>query len=183
MWMAFFVRTEAVRSFTPYHLPPLIQQLITAATYNINHRGFNNDPNDCATSLLCYHFAKCFQRSSWEIRCKYERAVGAFYKESYDWWAWCRRNWTGCETSDLVEILLMCSFFPLSFFVYFFYRPSCSSFEHRDKSIVSMSSDTLALQFQVTFICQIVLPKVLLLIPTITYYLKNSSVDFFAACG
>ena len=96
-WHSLF-RTEAVRCFTPYHLPPLIQQLITAATYNINHSDFNNDPNDCATSLLCYHFAKCFQRSSWEIRCKYERAVGTFYKESYVWrWCWwCWRNWTGC---------------------------------------------------------------------------------------
>ena len=25
MWMSFFVRTEAVRCFTSYHLPPLVQ--------------------------------------------------------------------------------------------------------------------------------------------------------------
>ena len=118
MWMAFFVRTEAVRCFTPYHFPPIIQQLITATTYNINHSDFNNDPNHCATSLLRYHFAKCIQRSSWEIRCKYERAVGTFYKESYGWcwWWWCWRNWTGGETSDLVEIFLICSFFPPFYF-------------------------------------------------------------------
>ena len=167
-------RTEAVRSFTPYHLPPLIQQLITATTYNINHRDFNNDSNDCATSLLCYHFAKCFQRSSWEIRCKYERAVGAFYKESYGWWDWCWRNWTGCETSDLVEILLMCSkFFPPSF--------SCIFFTARVARRLSIEIDLLfqclwrRLHLRFTFICirlsvrieptQIVLPKVLLLIP------------------
>jgi hypothetical protein len=102
----FLFRTEAVGCFTPYHLPPLIQQLITATTYNTNHGDFHNDPNDWATSLLRYRFAKCFQRSSWEIRCKYERVVGTFYKESYGWcWCWrCWRNWTGC---DFVEIFLM----------------------------------------------------------------------------
>ena len=64
---------------------------------------------------------------------EYERAVGTFYKVNYGWCWWVGRNWTGCETSDFVEIFLMCfSFlflFPFSSFaVFFFCRLSCSSF-------------------------------------------------------
>ena len=50
-----------------------------------NHSDLNNDPNDFATSLLCYYFARCCQRSSWEIRCKYERAVGTVYNLRSRW--------------------------------------------------------------------------------------------------
>ena len=153
-------RIEAVRCFTPYHLPPLMQQLISTATYNINHSDFNNDPNDCATSLLCYFFAKRFQRSSWEIRYKYERAVGTFYKESYGCWCWwCWRNWTSCETSDLIEIFLRCFFFfflcPFLFVRVFFL---CLLFVARVARRLGIKINPLfqclrrSLQFKMTFI-------------------------------
>lgn len=66
-------------------------------------------------TLICNHVARCFQRSSFQVGCRYTRTLGAVSSES------CRRKFTGSQCTDLrqtTDISTLILIHPVVYVVY-----------------------------------------------------------------